>query len=67
MTRLYGRAEGQQRVYDQVPRNYGSSWTMTALMSLQGVEAPMVVEGAMDTLTFETYLETQVCPILDAW
>jgi transposase len=64
MTRLYGRAQGQQRVYDHVPKNYGSSWTMTALISLNGVEAPMVVEGAMDTLTFETYIETQVCPTL---
>ena len=68
MTRPYGRAEGQQRVTDHVPKNYGSSWTMTALISLtggfNGVEAPMVLEGAMDTLAFETYIETQVCPTL---
>lgn len=39
MTRLYGRAEGQQRVTDHVPKNYGSSWTMTAMIGLAGVEA----------------------------
>jgi len=70
MTRLYGRAEGQQRVTDHVPKNYGSSWTMTAMISLNdglngnGIEAPMVLEGAMDALAFETYIETQVCPTL---
>jgi hypothetical protein len=101
MTRLYGRAEGQQRVTDPVPKNYGWSWTMTAMISLSGrgngveasrrrgveglvsagagtaskrrsveaskrrsVEAPMVLEWAMDTLAFETYIQTQVCPTL---
>lgn len=64
MTRLYGRAEGQQRVTDHVPKNYGSSWTMSALISFKGIEAPMVLEGAMDTWAFETYVETQVCPTL---
>ena len=64
MTRLYGRAVGQQRVTDHVPKNYGSSWTMTAMISLNGVEAPMVLEGAMDTCAFETYIETQVGPTL---
>ena len=64
MTRLYGRAEGQHRVKDHVPKNYGSSWTMSAVIGLNGVEAPMVLEGAMDTLAFETYIQTQVCPTL---
>lgn len=64
MTRLYGRAEGQQRVTDHVPRNYGSSWTISALIGFDGVQAPMMLEGAMDTLAFETYIETQVCPTL---
>lgn len=64
MTRLYGRAEGQQRVTDHVPKNYGTSWTMSAMISASGVEAPLVLEGAMDTLAFETYIQTQVCPTL---
>lgn len=64
MTRLYGRAEGYKRVYDHVPKNYGHAWTMTAMISLKGVEAPMILEGAMDTVAFETYIETQVCPTL---
>ena len=64
MTRLYGRAEGKQRVTDHMPKNYGSSWTMSAMISFRGVEAPMVLEGAMDTLAFETYIQTQVCPTL---
>jgi len=70
MTRLYGRAEGQQRVTDHVPKNYGSAWTMIAMLSLNGtsmgngIAAPMVLEGAMDTCAFETYIQTQVCPTL---
>lgn len=64
MTRLYGRAAGGQRVNDHVRKNYGQSWTMVAMIDLQGVKALMLLEGAMDTLVFETYLEKQVCPLL---
>ncbi len=64
MARLYGRAVGKSRVRDHMPKNYGKSWTTVAMMSLKGVEAPMVLEGAMDTLAFETYIRTQVCPAL---
>lgn len=64
MTRLYGRAAGGERVNDHVRKNYGQSWTMIAMIDLRSVKAPMLLEGAMDTLVFETYLEKQVCPLL---
>jgi len=64
MTRLYGRAVGSQRVNDHVRKNYGLSWTLIAMIDLNGVNAPMLLEGAMNTLAFETYLERQVCPLL---
>ena len=34
------------------------------MIDLNGVNAPMLLEGAMNTLAFETYLERQVCPLL---
>lgn len=48
MTRLYGRASRGERVYDSVPQNYGENVTILATLSLSGIEAPMMIEGAVD-------------------
>lgn len=57
MTRLYGRAARGVRVVESVPRNYGQATTIISLMSLAGVEATMILEGALDTLAFNCYCE----------
>jgi hypothetical protein len=54
MTRLYGRARPGERVVDSVPQNYGSSQTMLACLSLGGVSALWVIEGAVDGEVFLT-------------
>src|SRR5215813_8454937 len=52
LTRLYGRASPGERVVDSVPQNYGSSQTMLGCLSLDGVSAPWVIEGAVDGEVF---------------
>jgi len=64
MTRLYGRARPGERVVDSVPQNYGSSQTMLACLSLGGVNAPWVIEGAVDGEVFLTWVREVLGPTL---
>jgi len=64
LTRLYGRAEGGQRVVEAVPYQPAASWTMVAALSVQGVTAPWVLEGAMNGSAFETYVGQVLGPTL---
>ena len=56
-TRRYGRAPGGQRVEAAVPLHNGPNVTVVAVLSAQGVEAVMEVEGAINTASFIVYLE----------
>lgn len=64
MTRLYGRAERGQRVFDSVPQNYGENITMVACLSAAGLSAPLMVEGAVDRAVFTAYVEQVLAPTL---
>jgi transposase len=64
MTRLYGRARPGERVVDSVPQNYGLSQTMLACLSLGGVSAPWVIEGAVDGEVFLTWVREVLGPTL---
>ena len=64
MTRRYGRAPRGERVYDSAPRNYGSHTSVIGALSLRGLVATMTVEGAVDTLCFDAYLEQVLAPQL---
>jgi transposase len=64
MTRRYGRAPRGERVYDSAPRNYGSHTSIIGALSLRGLVATMTVEGAVDTLCFDAYLEQVLAPQL---
>lgn len=57
MTRVYGRAARGVRVVESVPRNYGQSTTIVSLLSFSGVQATMILEGALDTAAFNAYCE----------
>ena len=63
-TRLYGWAPHDQRAIGQVPRNHGSNQTFVAALTWQGIQAPWVVEGAMDTIAFERYVTQMRVPTL---
>lgn len=64
MTRRYGWALAGKRVLDAVPTNYGTPWTMVALIGVNGLHAPWLLEGAMSGAAFSTYVTHMVCPVL---
>jgi transposase len=47
-----------------VPRNRGKNTTLIAGLSLAGIQAPMILEGGVDTLAFEAYVEQVLAPTL---
>jgi len=65
LTRLFGRAAPGQRVVEATADYSGPHYTPVAALGQQGISAPWVFEGAMNTLTFETYVKSQLCPTLD--
>lgn len=66
LTKLYARALGGRRTTEAVPRNYGQSTSMIATLGLEGVQAPMLIEGSVDTLVFNAYCEQVLQPTLRA-
>ena len=64
MTRRYGRAPRGQRASERVPRNYGAQTSIISAMSLKGADATMTVEGAVDTDTFNAYVEQVLRPTI---
>lgn len=65
LTRLYGRALPSARVVESVPANYGSNYTLIAALSLAGVQAPWLLEGALDGDSFRLYVAEVLAPILE--
>ena len=64
MTRGYARAPSHQRAVDQVPRNHGRNQTLICALSLAGPQAALVLDGALDGVTFEWYVKHILCPTL---
>lgn len=64
LTPLYAWAPRGQRAYGSVPRNRGKNTTLIAGLSLAGIQAPLILEGAVDTPAFETYVEQVLAPTL---
>jgi transposase len=64
MIRRYGRATPGQRVVDSVPDNYGTNQTMIAALSLDGLDAPWVVDGAVNGAVFHCWVREVLCPTL---
>jgi transposase len=64
MIRRYGRATPGQRVVDHVPDNYGVNYPMLAAMGLEGLQAPWVVDGAVNGDIFRWWVRDILCPTL---
>jgi transposase len=64
LARRYGWAPKGERVHGSVPRNYGENLTLVASLSLEGIEAPMLLEGALDSRAFVQYVERFLVPTL---
>jgi transposase len=63
-TRRFGRARPGQRVVEGTPGNAGPHYTLLAALSMQGVQAPWLLEGAMDGAAFAVYVEQVLVPTL---
>jgi transposase len=64
MTPLYARAPRGERAYGHVPRNHTRNTTLVAALTLAGLDAPMVLEGAMDREAFVAWLRHFLVPTL---
>jgi len=64
LTRLYGWAPHDQRARGAVPRNHGKNTTLVAALTPDGLQVPWLIEGAMDTATFDWYIREQLGPTL---
>jgi transposase len=64
LTPLYARAPRGKRAFGSVPCNRGTNTTLIAGLSLSGMQAPFILEGAVDTLAFEAYVEQVLAPSL---
>jgi transposase len=63
MTPAYGRAPKGERVESSAPASW-ESVTALAALGPDGVRAPLAFEGALDAITFQTYVEQVLVPAL---
>jgi transposase len=61
LTRAYGRAARGKRVNQRVPRNHGKGVTLVGSLGLRGLLAPLSLEGAIDTVAFDSYVNQVLC------
>ena len=64
LTPRYARAPQGERAYGSVPRNTPPNTTLIAALSLEGMGAAMVLDGATDRAAFEVYVEQFLVPTL---
>ena len=64
MARLRGRSPRGQRCRAGVPHGHWKTTTLIAGLRLDGLTAPMVVDGAMDGEMFTAYAEMILAPTL---
>ena len=64
MTRRRGRAPRGQRVVEHAPAGHWHTTTMICALRLDRIEAPLVIEGAMDSVVFRGYVEQGLVPTL---
>lgn len=64
LTPLYARAPKGEGARGSVPRNRGKNMTLRASLCLAGIGASMIIEGGVNILVFETYIEQVLAPSL---
>lgn len=65
LTRLRGRAPVGERLQGTAPFGKWRTQTFIAGLTSDELIAPWVIEGAMNRAAFETYVETQLAPLLN--
>lgn len=66
MARLYGRSPRGERCRAAVPHGHWKTMTFTAGLRINGLTAPMVLDGPMDGEAFRAYIEQVLAPTLHA-
>jgi len=64
MTRRYGRALRGRRVVAAVPHGHWKTTTLIAALDSQGVRCSMTLDGAVNRLAFEAFVEQVLVPQL---
>jgi len=64
LTRLRGRSPRGERLHGAAPFGSWNTQTLIAGLTSEGIVAPWVIKGAMDGAAFETYIRTQLAPVL---
>ena len=64
MARLRGRARRGERCRAAIPHGHWKTTTFTAGLCLDGLIAPMVVDGPMNGAAFIAYVEQVLAPAL---
>jgi hypothetical protein len=62
LSAIYAYSPKGQRAYCSVPRNRGPNTTLLSCMSVKGMGASLVVEGATNREVFEAYVERVLAP-----
>jgi transposase len=66
MARRYGRCPRGQRLDGPVPHGHRKSTTFVAGLTLRGLTAPYVIDGAMNGRLFRAWVEQMLAPALAA-
>ena len=66
MARRYGRAPRGERCRARVPHGHWKTTTFVGALRLEGMTAPMVLDGAMHGAAFLAYVEQVLVPTLTA-
>ena len=64
MTRFFGRATRGQRCLAGVPQGHWKTTTFTAGLRMDGLAAPMLLDGPMDGMAFLAYVRQVLVPTL---
>ena len=64
MARRYGRSPRGERCRAPVPHGHWKTTTFVGALRLEGITAPMILDGAMHGTAFLAYLEQVLAPTL---
>jgi transposase len=64
MARDYGRSPRGERCHDHKPKNWGDNITVIGAITLKGMNAVMTLNGALDRVWFDVWVEKFLAPSL---
>lgn len=64
MTPLYGRSFDGERLVDHAPHGHWKMTTIVGALRLDGTSTCMTLDGALDGVAFQAYIENFLCPAL---